>query len=34
MVFIDKKGKIDHIKVGACSLEFIRKKIKSLLDAK
>ncbi len=34
MVFIDKKGKISYIKVGSGSPDQIRKKIKTLLDAK
>lgn len=32
MVFINKKGEIDHIKVGAGSPQFIRDKIKKLLE--
>ncbi len=32
MIFIDRQGKIDHIKVGAGSPQFIRDKIKKLLE--
>ena len=32
MVFVNKKGEIDHIKVGAGSPQFIRDKIKKLLE--